>query len=89
MGTCHWSNPIGFRYSIWPNFKSARINALDAAARSRNNAVYMTFYFCGGALGSLLGTFLWGLSGWTGVCIIGIIFQIIAASTHVLSIKRR
>lgn len=46
----------------------ARINALDAVARSRNNAVYMTFYFCGGALGSLLGTLLWGLSGWIGVC---------------------
>ncbi|EDK34330.1 MFS transporter [Clostridium kluyveri] len=67
----------------------ARINALDAAARSRNNAVYMTFYFCGGALGSLLGTLLWGLSGWIGVCAVGIIFQIIAALTHVLSIKRR
>lgn len=67
----------------------ARINALDAAARSRNNAIYMTFYFCGGALGSLLGTFLWGLFGWIGVCIIGIIFQIIAASTHVLSMRRR
>lgn len=39
----------------------ARINALDSAARSRNNAVYMTFYFCNGALGSLSSTFLWGL----------------------------
>lgn len=67
----------------------ARINALDAAARNRNNAVYMTFYFCGGALGSLLGTFFWGLFGWTGVCGIGIIFQIIAATIHIWGIKRR
>lgn len=67
----------------------ARINTLDAAARSRNNAVYMTFYFCGGALGSLLGTFLWGLFGWTGVCVAGIIFQIIVATIHIWGIKRR
>ncbi|WP_297422407.1 MFS transporter [Clostridium sp.] len=65
----------------------ARINALDATARSRNNAVYMTFYFCGGALGSLLGTFFWGLLGWTGVCMIGIIFQIIVATVHILGMR--
>jgi predicted MFS family arabinose efflux permease len=67
----------------------ARINTLDATARSRNNAVYMAFYFGGGALGSLLGTFFWGLFGWTGVCAVGIIFQIIAATVHILGIKRR
>lgn len=67
----------------------ARINALNATARNRNNAVYMTFYFCGGALGSLLGTFFWGLFGWSGVCGIGIIFQIIALTIHIRGIKRR
>lgn len=67
----------------------ARINTLNAIARSRNNAVYMTFYFCGGALGSWLGTFFWGEFGWIGVCGIGIIFQIIAATIHILGIKRR
>ena len=67
----------------------ARINTLDATARSRNNAVYMTFYFCGGALGSWLGTFFWGLFGWIGVCGVGITFQIIAATIHILGIKRR
>lgn len=65
----------------------ARINTLDAAARSRNNAVYMTFYFCGGALGSLLGTFFWGLFGWSGVCTAGIIFQAIAATIHIFGMK--
>jgi predicted MFS family arabinose efflux permease len=64
-----------------------RINTLDATARSRNNAVYMAFYFCGGALGSLLGTLSWGLFGWTGVCIIGINFQMIAATIHIVSIR--
>lgn len=66
-----------------------RINALDATARSRNNAVYMTFYFVGGALGSLMGTFFWGLFGWTGVCALGLVFQIIAAIVHFFGIKRR
>lgn len=67
----------------------ARINTLDAVARSRNNAIYMTFYFLGGALGSWLGTFFWRLFGWVGVCCVGIIFQIIAATIHIVSIKRR
>lgn len=67
----------------------ARINTLDATARSRNNAIYMTFYFFGGALGSWLGTFFWGIFGWIGVCGVGIVFQIIAATIHILAIKRR
>lgn len=66
-----------------------RINTLDATARSRNNAVYMTFYFCGGALGSWLGTFLWGMFGWIGVCGVGIIFQIVAATIHICGVKPR
>ena len=60
----------------------ARINALDPVARSRNNAVYMICYFCGGAMGSLLGSVSWGLLGWPGVCALGIIFQVIAATAH-------
>lgn len=65
------------------------INALDATARSRNNAVYMAFYFVGGALGSLMGTFFWRLFGWTGVCAVGLAFQIIAATVHFFDIKHR
>jgi len=65
----------------------ARINALDATVRSRNNAVYMTFYFGGGALGSFLGSFFWGILGWEGVCTVGIVFQIIAATVHILGAK--
>jgi predicted MFS family arabinose efflux permease len=65
----------------------ARIYALDAAARNRNNAVYMVAYFCGGALGSLLGSFCWGLFGWPGVCAVGMIFQAIAATVHILGEK--
>ncbi|MBE6089070.1 MAG: MFS transporter [Clostridium beijerinckii] len=67
----------------------ARINTLNATARSRNNAVYMTFYFCGGALGSWLGTFFWEIFGWIGVCGVGIVFQIIAAAIHISAVKHR
>lgn len=67
----------------------AKINALDAAARSRNNAVYMAFYFIGGALGSFLGSYFWGLFGWTGVCALGVAFQIIAVIAHFSGFKQK
>ncbi|MFT9078289.1 MFS transporter [Ethanoligenens sp.] len=67
----------------------AKINALDAAARSRNNAVYMAFYFIGGAVGSFLGSYLWGLFGWAGVCALGIVFQIVAVIAHFCSFKQK
>jgi predicted MFS family arabinose efflux permease len=60
----------------------ARIYTLDASAHNRNNAVYMVSYFCGGAVGSLLGPFCWGMFGWSGVCAVGMTFQIIAMTVH-------
>jgi len=48
-----------------------RIFALDLAARSRLNTVYMVTYFTGGALGSLAGTWAWVHGGWTWVCATG------------------
>jgi len=65
----------------------ACINALDASARNRNNAVYMAFYFVGGAFGSFAGSYLWGMFGWTGVCTAGIIFQIAAFTVHISGYK--
>lgn len=58
----------------------ARINALTPEARNRINAVYMVCYFCGGALGSALGSIGWEYFGWSGVCAVGMVFQIIAAT---------
>lgn len=40
-------------------------------ARSRINAVYMTCYFGGAALGSALGSLAWQHGGWQSVCLVG------------------
>ncbi len=60
----------------------ARIYALDAESRNRLNAVYMVTSFAGGALGSLLGAFMWSVFGWGGVCGTGICFLAIAVAVH-------
>lgn len=46
----------------------ARIYALEPAARSRINTVFMVSTFAGGALGSTLGSYAWQHWGWSGVC---------------------
>ncbi|MBD2766590.1 MFS transporter [Hymenobacter sp. BT664] len=45
--------------------------ALVPEARSRLNTVYMTAYFTGGSLGSVLGGLAWTHGGWPGVCLLG------------------
>ncbi|WP_042301209.1 MFS transporter [Paraburkholderia kururiensis] len=60
----------------------SRIYALKPEARSRVNTVYMVTYFIGGAIGSVVGTTAWRLSGWTGVCIAGLVFAGLAAWAH-------
>jgi len=47
------------------------IFALVPEARSRLNTVYMTTYFAGGSLGSVLGGLAWMHGGWWGVCALG------------------
>ena len=49
----------------------ATIYSLPAEFHSRLNAVYIMFYFVGGALGSYLGTYGWNRFHWMGVCAIG------------------
>ena len=46
--------------------------ALRPEARNRLNAGYITCYFIGGALGSLLGTQLFQAFGWTGIVFAGL-----------------
>ena len=48
------------------------IYQLPAEIHSRLNAVYIMFYFAGGALGSFLGAFAWSNFGWSGVCVLSL-----------------
>lgn len=56
----------------------ARILALDPQAISRLNTVFMVTYFCGGALGSMLGSAAAGHHGWQGLSGVGTLFALAA-----------
>lgn len=45
----------------------AMIYTLDESSHSRINTIYMTSFFTGGALGTLVGIFCWKFGGWTWV----------------------
>lgn len=62
-----------------------RIYALDAAARSRINAVYMTLYFIGGSVGSFVASHAWTAGGWMAVTATGAGFALAALPLHVVS----
>jgi predicted MFS family arabinose efflux permease len=59
-----------------------RIYGLRPDARSRITTIYMSTYFIGGALGSLLGGFAWETWGWSGVCSCGVILVVIALAIY-------
>lgn len=73
----------GLQVMQTPN--QSRVFALKPEARSRLNTVYMVCYFCGGALGSAVGAYIWPRFHWTGVCLAGIAFSAVAALVHVRS----
>ncbi|KTB95499.1 MULTISPECIES: MFS transporter [Pseudomonas syringae group] len=54
------------------------VYALDAASRSRLNALYMTSIFIGGAIGSAVASPLFDHGGWTWVLIAGTALPLIA-----------
>lgn len=62
-----------------------RIYALDANARSRINAFYMTAYFIGGSAGSALTGMAWQHGGWLAAMALGGAFTLLAALVHVLA----
>ena len=45
----------------------AMIYSLDESSHSRINTIYMTAFFIGGALGTLIGVYCWKFGGWTWV----------------------
>lgn len=66
----------------------ARIYALNPAARSRLNTLYMVFYFIGGSLGSILGVYGWSIAHWNGVCFVGILMVVTALIVYVMGSRR-
>jgi len=56
--------------------------SLRPEARSRLNTVYMTGYFTGGSLGSVVGGLAWTHFGWPGVCAVGAAFVALALAIH-------
>ncbi|WP_315673097.1 MFS transporter [Clostridium sp. 19966] len=61
-----------------------RVHAISEEARNRVNTVFMVSYFAGGALGSFFGSLAYSHFGWYGVCVFGLITQIIAIAVHVI-----
>ncbi|GAC1461007.1 MAG: MFS transporter [Chamaesiphon sp.] len=56
----------------------ARIYSLPQEAHSRLNALYIMFYFVGGAIGSFLGAYGWSIWQWNGVCTVGFLMMAVA-----------
>jgi predicted MFS family arabinose efflux permease len=56
----------------------ALIYRLPDELHSRLNALFITFYFVGGALGSFLGVYGWNLWRWNGVCAAGLLLSLMA-----------
>jgi predicted MFS family arabinose efflux permease len=56
--------------------------SLRPEARSRLNTVYMTGYFTGGSLGSVIGGLAWMHFGWPGVCTVGAAFVALSLVIH-------
>ena len=63
--------------------------ALRPEARNRLNAGYITCYFIGGALGSLLGTQLFQAYGWDGIALAGTIIGGLALAVWLLAQYKR
>lgn len=56
----------------------ARIYSLPSEIHSRLNALYIMFYFVGGALGSFLGSYGWSRWQWNGVCALSLLMLAVA-----------
>lgn len=79
---------MGLQLAHIPNLSI--VNTLHAAARARLNTVYMTSFFIGGTLGSVIGSYAWQLYAWEGVCTMGLVL-VVAGSMPLFfrSVRRR
>lgn len=66
-----------------------RIYSLPAHLHSRLNALYITSYFVGGAIGSYLGSIGWNHWQWNGVCAFSIGMLLVALVTFFGRLPRR
>lgn len=62
-----------------------RIYNLNQDERSRINTIFVVSNFIGAAVGSSLGSLVWNLYNWNGVCITGVIMIAIALVTGLFS----
>ncbi|MCY4780614.1 MFS transporter [Sphingobacterium sp. UT-1RO-CII-1] len=60
----------------------------NPADRNQINTVYMVMYFIGGALGTMLGGYLWFYYGWHGVSYGGGIITVIMFLVHIVGNRR-
>jgi predicted MFS family arabinose efflux permease len=58
------------------------IFALGEEVRSRLNGLYMAIFFCGGAIGSSLGAWMYAHHGWHGVLLTGLAIPLIASLVY-------
>ncbi len=67
----------------------ALIYSLPSVAHSRLNALYITFYFVGGAIGSFLAAYGWNIWQWNGVCAVGLSMLVVALAALFMRRKRQ
>lgn len=67
--------------------QSACIQAVPEAS-NRANTIFMTTYFIGGSLGTLLAGQGWYFAGWHGVCLVGISFALISLFISIIFDKK-
>ena len=61
-----------------------RVFALRPEARNRMNTVFVSGIFLGGSVGSAGASIVWHAVGWSGVCVLGAVFGLVALAVHVL-----
>ena len=65
------------------------IFSLGAEIRSRLNGLYMAIFFCGGAVGSAVASWVYATYGWVGIAWCGIAFPLLAGLHYLTEIVPR
>ena len=67
----------------------SEIYKLRPEARSRLTTVYMTSFFIGGSIGSATSAAVYSYQGWTGVCLLGGVYSVIALSIWITEVFQK